>query len=214
VSNQPPMSDPQDETTRLLEEWRSEVAEHGIWTSGHVIGAKMASVLEAARQEIATLNGDAITTREASMRWQQRAESAEGQVDALTRAQADWQPIETAPKDGDTVIVYAAHYVRSHGVPASWDRDPEDERGQCWRVADAIADRVKPTHWMPLPSPPGEKPAERARVDALTAALEPAFVLLEGLRLGVEWELAPPIRAEIARVAELLAVLLDERGSR
>jgi hypothetical protein len=112
--------------------------------------------LEAARQEIAQWTANSRENKLIAESANRRAESAEAQVDALTRAQADWQAIETAPKDGDTVIVYAAHYVRSHGVPASWDRDPEDERGQCWRVADAIADRVKPTHWMPLPSPPKE----------------------------------------------------------
>lgn len=39
-------------------------------------------------------------------------------------------------------------------------------------------------------------------------ALERAWQLLEGLRLGVEWELAPPIKREIATVADHLAALL------
>lgn len=60
----------------------------------------------------------------------------------------DWQPIETAPKDGTEPLV-------SHGEFASvvwWD-----EIGSGWIVA-ALADQSiyapNPTHWMPLPAPP------------------------------------------------------------
>jgi hypothetical protein len=40
-------------------------------------------------------------------------------------------------------------------------------------------------------------------------AMKPAYVILEGLRLGVDWELAPPIKTEIARVAKLLEATLQ-----
>lgn len=40
-------SSPIGETQQLLADWKAEVAEHGIWTSGHAIAAKMASVLAA-----------------------------------------------------------------------------------------------------------------------------------------------------------------------
>ena len=32
------------------------------------------------------------------------------------------------------------------------------------------------------------------RITELEAALHPAFMILDGLRLAVEWELAPPIK--------------------
>lgn len=64
----------------------------------------------------------------------------------------DWQPIETAPKDGTPILgwpgtmngyPYVVQY--SHGL---------------WREADGeLYHLYEPTHWMPLPEPPalGEK---------------------------------------------------------
>jgi len=34
-----------DEIRRLLDEWDAEVREHGLWTSGHSIAARMAAIL-------------------------------------------------------------------------------------------------------------------------------------------------------------------------
>lgn len=68
-------------------------------------------------------------------------------------AMQDWQPMETAPKDSQPIIVYDATYALPV-VPAEWDNDKESEGGQCWRAADAQFDRLRPTHWMPLPDPP------------------------------------------------------------
>ena len=61
----------------------------------------------------------------------------------------EWQPIETAPKDGKEVILFAAprHYGIGFftecpremvGGPLFWDWD--------WGH--------QPTHWLPLPPPP------------------------------------------------------------
>lgn len=81
-----------------------------------------------------------------------------------------WQPIETAPKDGKVVLL---GYHNSHGnwrtmrgcwlskdyideyweypegVDAGWFETPveADEPPNCWPT--------DPTHWMPLPPPPG-----------------------------------------------------------
>ena len=62
----------------------------------------------------------------------------------------EWQPIETAPKDGTDVLVVADGVVSEAEY---WG----DDRG--WWLAntaptDYIDSQVWPTHWMPLPPPP------------------------------------------------------------
>ena len=59
-----------------------------------------------------------------------------------------WQPIETAPKGGENILIgtYIGHrfYAQSsfHIVGTTWTSWPLS-----WG----------PTHWMPLPEPPEEK---------------------------------------------------------
>lgn len=66
---------------------------------------------------------------------------------------AEWQPIETAPKDGTRILVFGPY---CGGLPimatSKWLPWTEDrvEKG-CW-----YANGVAPTHWMPLPDPPKE----------------------------------------------------------
>ena len=72
-----------------------------------------------------------------------------------------WQPIETAPKDGTTVLVW----FKTHGcMSARWtDRDegPTSDYA-CWHVDDYKHGPYQvrgyrsgdDTHWMPLPEPP------------------------------------------------------------
>lgn len=70
---------------------------------------------------------------------------------------SEWQPIETAPKDGTVVIIL-------HGnLMAIAFADPENEG--VWTLDDGHDYRpacrrelTKPTHWMPLPSPPETRP--------------------------------------------------------
>lgn len=82
---------------------------------------------------------------------------------------SEWQPIETAPKDGRTLLL--GHFNRAgkwrtlRGQWYSWDlineewEEPEnghegwyetsvenDDPPNCWST--------EPTHWMPLPAPP------------------------------------------------------------
>lgn len=58
-----------------------------------------------------------------------------------------WQPIETAPKDGEEVLVF-------FGVVAMEVASIKDGE---WIVAcEARPCFAKPTHWMPLPAPPPE----------------------------------------------------------
>ena len=65
-----------------------------------------------------------------------------------------WQPIETAPKDGDGILLFIPGYP-GEVQAATWN-----DRRDAWCLygCDSLAfdfdeDDV-PTHWMPLPEPP------------------------------------------------------------
>lgn len=75
---------------------------------------------------------------------------------------SEWQPIETAPKDGTLILVYepVRQYAEAGIYMVSWDREypyqpktwcivysEQDEQGGCATVDWA-------TYWMPLPEPP------------------------------------------------------------
>ena len=73
----------------------------------------------------------------------------------------DWQPIETAPRDGTKIILYVegsvveGHFDDHYG----WGDDTEAEK---WRVVSlpfhgcdcCSHPNALPTHWHPLPAPP------------------------------------------------------------
>jgi hypothetical protein len=61
----------------------------------------------------------------------------------------DWQPIETAPKDGTHVLAW----WREEGDP------PEVVRWSAGWVDDYGTRYIEPTHWQPLPSPPTKEPS-------------------------------------------------------
>ena len=69
----------------------------------------------------------------------------------------NWQPIETAPKDGTEVLVFWPYWSRKpfiafySGDVGGWD----GERCLSPTHCEAYAERA-PTHWMPLPEPPEE----------------------------------------------------------
>jgi len=65
---------------------------------------------------------------------------------------SEWQPIETAPRDGTTVLVLfngnvptplVARYIDDGPWPWATPRDRHGSLGKKWV-----------THWMPIPEPP------------------------------------------------------------
>ena len=73
----------------------------------------------------------------------------------------DWQPIETAPKDGTGILACdATGWV---GEVSWWRQWYNDENNPGWMIANCDEEYggyVQATHWMPLPSPP-HKETER-----------------------------------------------------
>jgi hypothetical protein len=79
----------------------------------------------------------------------------------------DWQPIETAPKDGTLILVSVKQGISSSGggmrgttwwnktVPAAWQRDAWYAYSPSWW--GEIRNEVN--GWMPLPEPPKIEPA-------------------------------------------------------
>lgn len=60
----------------------------------------------------------------------------------------EWQPIETAPKDGSVVLGWCVYQYGSDGKAMfiSWWDDA--------RWVDDYITEVNPIHWIPLPEPP------------------------------------------------------------
>ena len=78
----------------------------------------------------------------------------------------EWQPIETAPRDGTAVLLYGGLW---DGDASGIYDDGNDRvplvcgyRGDVWAMCDTDFYQVRilePTHWMPLPEPP-QAPSE------------------------------------------------------
>ena len=88
----------------------------------------------------------------------------------------EWQPIETAPKDGSNILLLAyGMAIEAWYSPGEWSDDtpvsPAEYSGAAWvAFDDAVQFEVEEgagpdcsdfhgpvTHWMPLPAPPGAK---------------------------------------------------------
>ena len=68
--------------------------------------------------------------------------------------EVSWQPIKTAPKNGDEILL--AHDGAADGT-AGWVQIGYWEHG-AWFVAEDEYDprsKFAPTHWAPVPLPPG-----------------------------------------------------------
>ena len=70
----------------------------------------------------------------------------------------NWQPIETAPKDGSDILVFfrGSQGNKSRQVIAMWEDDKKDVQTYDGFWIDAHVGEIIPnvTHWMPLPEPP------------------------------------------------------------
>ena len=67
----------------------------------------------------------------------------------------NWQPIETAPKDGTHIIAFRPGNT-PHIEGMYWAVYEDTDRAGAWHWSyDGDAPRENPpTHWMPLPEPP------------------------------------------------------------
>jgi hypothetical protein len=83
--------------------------------------------------------------------------------EASHRALAEWQPIETAPKDGRFVLVADPRLDQPVTIGAYYKADRDEQTGRFsagswdgWLSMDGdhLASISHPTHWMPLPDPP------------------------------------------------------------
>lgn len=82
----------------------------------------------------------------------------------------NWQPIETAPKDGTEILVYvrgdslfptAAAYKSARYFDKEYGDPDYMEEGWYWAFgypSDFHEGTIEPTHWMPMPEPPIAKP--------------------------------------------------------
>ena len=62
---------------------------------------------------------------------------------------SEWQPIDTAPKDGTRVLLWLV--PTAIAMPFGW-------RGGRWMGDDYPLNMAEPSHWMPMPEPPKETP--------------------------------------------------------
>jgi hypothetical protein len=69
-----------------------------------------------------------------------------------------WEKIETAPKDGKSVLVYRPTTKRVE--VARYEEDKHSKKpNPYWRscvLGATLSKQYPPTHWMPLPPPPTE----------------------------------------------------------
>lgn len=74
-----------------------------------------------------------------------------GHKDGLEDRESGWQPIETAPKDGKSVLGYQKGYVVSETVFISYG----DLNGWFYfKFPSGKIDIWHPTHWQPMPATP------------------------------------------------------------
>lgn len=74
---------------------------------------------------------------------------------------SEWQPIETAPRDGTQILVCFVPDMGRAIMVVEYDPDREGE-GYPWVAAESAAyHKNAVTHWQPLPAPPTLAERER-----------------------------------------------------
>lgn len=63
----------------------------------------------------------------------------------------EWRPIESAPKDGTVLMLWIPEY--KYGVAFGYWSETLKE----WLDDEDGCAIKEPSHWMPLPAPPGEE---------------------------------------------------------
>lgn len=73
----------------------------------------------------------------------------------------EWQPIETAPKDGTRVLIWSMIHTAGKAVGARWNDDRYAKKPRPYWQTDTIridgVDQCRaypPEFWVPLPPPP------------------------------------------------------------
>jgi len=70
-----------------------------------------------------------------------------------------WQPIDSAPKDGTRVLTFAHEYGHDVWGLGYWFIGTDGSKGwiahSFWSHPGYASGSFEPTHWMPLPAPPG-----------------------------------------------------------
>lgn len=73
----------------------------------------------------------------------------------------NWQPIETAPKDGSIILLYRPTAAKWAVIaPGAWNDDHYAKHPrpywEGWLKIGSVSEYRywTPTHWMPLPEPP------------------------------------------------------------
>lgn len=87
----------------------------------------------------------------------------------------EWQPIETAPKDGTAILAFMPDAAEQFRIMPIEMLDFNDGDGPQWwqaDVDDGYPLEVTPTHWMPLPQPPGARPMTEPTEAAKAKAVE------------------------------------------
>ena len=67
----------------------------------------------------------------------------------------DWQPIETAPRDGTRVLL-VSRFDHARVMLGFWSPDDDPEVSNGWETDTEWWPDQDFTHWAPLPSPPKE----------------------------------------------------------
>lgn len=148
-----------DEAAELTEQQAAKIAE-------------LATDLERTRQDRNSAHVQA--RREISKEHRDYIAKLEAKIAALESAEKEavpiaWQPIETAPQTGRTLLLgylnaagkwrtVRGQWMSEEYIAESWEEPDDVEPG--WFETSVEADwppncwRIKPTHWMPLPAAP------------------------------------------------------------